>query len=95
MWQKAISHVRFLFEQISVGKISSDVRLDTVFHYTGSVTPAQTVMMAQMNHLTAVSDTALQVDTSSVIRYVKYVCPPVSHLNQGSGLLENCSNTRL
>jgi len=53
-----------LFEQISAGRISSDVRVDTVFHYVGSVTPAQTAMMAQMNHLTAVSDTALQVDTS-------------------------------
>jgi len=46
-----------LFEQIIAGRISSHVRMDTVFHYVGSVTPAQTVMMAQMNHLTAVSDT--------------------------------------
>jgi hypothetical protein len=45
-----------LFLQISVDRISSDVRLDTVFHYVLSVTPAQTVKMAQMNHLIAVSD---------------------------------------
>lgn len=69
-----------LFEQISAGRISSDVRMDTVFHYVGSVTPAQTVMMAQMNHLIAVSDTVLQVDMSSVIRYVKYVSAHLYHM---------------
>jgi len=69
-----------LFEQIIVGRISSDVRMDTVFHYVGSVTPAQTVKMARMNHLTAVSDTALQVDMSSVIRYVKYVSAHLYHM---------------
>ena len=69
-----------LFEQIIASKISSDVRMDIVFHYVGSVTPAQTVMMAQMNHLTVVSDTALQVDTSSIIRYVKYVSALLYHM---------------
>jgi len=54
--------------------------MDTAFHYVGSVTPAQTVMMAQMNHPTAVSDAALQVDTSSVIRYVKYVSAHLYHM---------------
>lgn len=69
-----------LFKQISADRISSGVRMDTVFHYVGSVTPAQTVMMAQMNHLTAVSDTALQVDMSFVIRYVKYMSAHLYHM---------------
>lgn len=69
-----------LFEQISAGRISSDVRMDTAFHYAGSVTPVQTVMMAQMNHQTVVSDAALQVDTSSTIRYVKYVSAHLYHM---------------
>lgn len=61
-------------------RISSDVKMDTVYHYGGSVIPAQTVMMAQTNHLTAVSDTSLQVYMPSVIRRVKYVSLPVSHV---------------
>jgi hypothetical protein len=69
-----------LFEQINVGRISSDVRLGTAFHYVGSVTPPQIVKMAQMNHPTAVSDPALQVDASSVIRYVKYVSAHLYHM---------------
>ena len=51
------------------------------------MTPAQTVMMAQMNHLTVVSDTSLQVYTSSVIGHVKIcVCPPVAHVTLESGV---------
>jgi hypothetical protein len=45
-----------LLQQMSVGPVSSDVGMGTAFRRDGDVTPAQTVMMAQMSHLTAVSD---------------------------------------
>lgn len=48
--------VHCLFQKISVGPVSLDVRVDAAFHHVGGVTPPQTVMMAQMSHLTAVSD---------------------------------------
>lgn len=45
-----------LSQQMPVGLISSDVRTDTASHHDGGVTPLQIVMMAQMSHLTAVSE---------------------------------------
>jgi hypothetical protein len=53
-----------------VERISSDAEMDSVFHCGGGVMPAWTVMMAQMNQISAVSDTSLQVVMPSVIRHV-------------------------